>query len=48
MILVVVGGNFWWIILTRIFMSFLIVRILSINDFYKKFLWIGLPKNSNL
>jgi hypothetical protein len=44
MIFVVVGGNFWWIILTRIFMSFFVVKILSLNNFYKKFLWIGLPK----
>lgn len=41
---VVVGGNFWWIILTRIFIASLIVRTLSLNDLYKKFLWIGLPK----
>ncbi|MFC1752562.1 nucleoside recognition domain-containing protein [Thermoproteota archaeon] len=41
---VVVGGNFWWIILIRVTTAFLVVRLLSINDLYKKFLWIGLPK----
>jgi len=43
MLFVVVGGNFWWIILTRIFVAFIVVRTLSLNDLYKKFLWIGLP-----
>ncbi|MBU4266330.1 MAG: hypothetical protein KKE96_03780 [Candidatus Altiarchaeota archaeon] len=44
MLFVVMGGNFWWIILTRIFIASMIVRILSLNNLYKKFLWIGLPK----
>jgi len=43
MLYVVVGGNFWWIFLTRFFIAFLVVKLLSINDLYKKFLWIGLP-----
>lgn len=44
MVFVVVGGHFWWIILIRVFMAFIVVRILSIKNLYKKFLWVGLPK----
>lgn len=42
MIFAIVGGNFWWIISIRIFMAIFITKLLSINDLYKKFLWIGL------
>ena len=45
MLFVMLGGNFWWIIGTRIMMAFIIVKVLSINNLYQKFLWIGLPKN---
>ena len=44
MLFVVLGGNFGWIILTRVFIASMIVRILSLNNLYKKFLWIGLPR----
>ena len=46
MIFVIVGGNFWWIILTRVAMAFLVVRLLSIGDLYKNLLWIGLQKQT--
>lgn len=45
MIFTVIGGNFWYIISIRVFMAFAIVKILSINNLYKKFTWIGLPNN---
>ena len=46
MIFVIVGGNFWWIILTRVIVAFLVVRLLSIKDLYKNLLWIGLQKQT--
>lgn len=45
MLFAVIGGNFLLIILPRIFIAFAITRILSFNDLYKKFLWIGLTEN---
>lgn len=44
MIFAVIGGNPWWIAIPRIAVAFLFVRILAINDFYRKFLWLGLRK----
>jgi hypothetical protein len=44
LIFVIVGGNFWWIILTRVVVAFLVVRLLSLRDLYKSLLWIGLRK----
>lgn len=44
MLFVVVGGNFWWILLTRVIMAVLVVRLLATNNLYQKLLWIGLPK----
>lgn len=44
MVFVVVGGNFWIIILARVLTAFLVVRILSIGGLYRAFLWIGLPQ----
>jgi hypothetical protein len=44
MLFVIIGGNFWWIIGIRVSMAFIVTRILSINDLYKKFSWIGLAK----
>ncbi len=40
------GGNFWWIIITRTLLAVTIVKIMSINNWYLKFLWIGLPKKT--
>ena len=40
-----IGGNIWWILITRVFMAVLIVRILATGNFYRHFLWIGLPKD---
>jgi hypothetical protein len=40
-----IGGNIWWILLTRVFMAVLIVRILATSNCYRHFLWIGLPKD---
>jgi hypothetical protein len=46
MIFVIVGGNFWWVILPRVIMAFLVVRLLSIRDMCKNLLWIGLQKQT--
>jgi hypothetical protein len=46
MIFVIVGGNFWWIILPRVIMAFLVVRLLSIGNMYRNLLWIGLQKQT--
>ena len=46
LVFVVLGANFWWIFLIRIFLAFTVMKLLSIKDFYKKFLWIGLAKDS--
>lgn len=46
MLFAVVGGNFFWIIAIRVLMAFLIVKVLSIKDLYKKILWIGLPREN--
>lgn len=46
MLFVVVGGNFWWILLTRVIMAVVVVRLLAMNDLYKRLLWIGLPKET--
>ena len=40
---VVLGGNLGWIILTRVLLAVIVVRVLAINGFYKRVLWIGLP-----
>jgi|WetSurMetagenome_2_1015567.scaffolds.fasta_scaffold00035_34 hypothetical protein len=40
----VVGGDFAWIFLTRMVAAVLLVRLLSAANIYKRFLWIGLPK----
>ncbi len=44
LLFVVVGGNFWWIFLTRIIMAVAVVRLLATNNLYQRMLWIGLPK----
>ena len=44
-VFVVIGASFWWIFLTRIILAFLVMKLLSIGNVYKKFLWIGLAKN---
>ncbi len=41
---VIVGGNFWWIILTRVFMAVFVVRLLSIRNVHKRLMWVGLPR----
>lgn len=43
-IFMVVGANFWWIFLTRIILAFVVMKLLSIKNTYRKFLWIGLAK----
>jgi spore maturation protein SpmB len=48
MLFVVLGGNIFWILITRLSMAFLVVRLLSIGNIYKRFLWIGLPKKKVL
>lgn len=40
----VLGGNFWYIILIRVFTAFIVTRVLATKDLYRHFLWIGLPK----
>jgi hypothetical protein len=40
-----IGGNIWWILLTRVLLAVLIVRILAFGNLYRHFLWIGLPKD---
>jgi hypothetical protein len=45
MLFVMVGGNLWWIVGTRVMMAFIITRVLSINGLYEIFSWIGLPKS---
>jgi spore maturation protein SpmB len=44
-IFMVLGANFWWLFTTRIVLGFTIMKLLSIKNLYKKFLWIGLTKN---
>jgi hypothetical protein len=44
MLFVVVGGNFWWIFLTRVIMATAVVRVLATNNLYRRMLWVGLPK----
>ncbi len=44
LLFVVVGGNFWWIFLTRVIMAVAVVRLLATNNLYQRMLWIGLPK----
>lgn len=44
MVFVVLGGNFWYIILIRVFTAFIVVRILATKNLYRYFLWVGLPK----
>lgn len=44
LLFVIVGGNFWWIILTRIVMAFAVVKLLSLGNLYRHFLWVGLPR----
>jgi len=41
---VVVGANAWWIVGTRLIAWIVILKLMSIGDVYKKFIWIGLPK----
>ncbi len=45
LVFVVLGANFWWIFITRISLAFIVMKLLSIKNLYKKFLWIGLAKN---
>ena len=45
MLFVVVGGNFWWIFLTRVIMAVAVVRLLATNNLYQRMLWIGLPRD---
>jgi len=47
MLFVVVGGNFWWILLTRVIMAIAVVRLLAVDNLYRRMLWIGLPKEHN-
>jgi len=47
MLFVVIGGNMFWIVFVRLLIAFIVTRILSIGDLYKKFLWIGLTENKN-
>ncbi len=42
LVFVVLGASFWWIFLTRIILAFIVMKLLSIKNTYKKFLWIGL------
>ena len=41
---VVVGANAWWIIGVRLTAWLIILKLLSIGNVYKKFIWLGLPK----
>ena len=43
---VVVGANDWWIVGTRLVAWIVILKLMSIGDVYKKFIWIGLPKET--
>ena len=43
-IFAIVGGNFWWVIVSRVSMAVLTVRLLSLGDLYRRFLWVGLPR----
>lgn len=36
-----IGGNLWYIIPIRVMMAIIIVKILSINEYYKKLWWLG-------
>lgn len=45
LVFVVIGANFWWIFITRILLAFIVMKLLSINNLYKKFLWLGLTKS---
>lgn len=44
MLFALVGGNLWWIILTKTAIAIIVTRVLSIGNLYKKFLWMGLLK----
>lgn len=44
MLFVVIGGNAWWIFLVRTVLALLLMKILSINNWYKKVMWIGLAR----
>ncbi|MFH1849802.1 MAG: nucleoside recognition domain-containing protein [archaeon] len=44
MLVAVLGGNFWWILVPRVVAAVAVVRLLSIGNVYKRFLWIGLAK----
>jgi spore maturation protein SpmB len=44
LLFVIVGGDFFWIFLSRMVIAILAVRLLATADIYRKFLWIGLPK----
>lgn len=44
----VLGGNFWYIILIRVFTAFIVTRVLATKNLYRYFLWIGLPKEKTL
>ena len=41
---VVVGANVWWILGVRLLALTIILKLVSLGDFYKKITWIGLPK----
>ena len=40
----VFGANFWWLFTIRVVLAFTVMKLLSIKNLYKKFLWIGLTK----
>lgn len=44
---VVVGANAWWIIGVRLAVLIIILKLVSLGDFYKKITWIGLPKDTS-
>lgn len=41
---VLIGANVWWILGTRLIAWLVILKLMSIGDVYKKFIWLGLPK----
>jgi hypothetical protein len=44
LVFAVIGGNLAWIFVARIIIAVVVVRLLASGDVYKRFLWIGLPK----
>jgi len=47
LVFVFLGANFWLIFITRTLLAFIVMKIMSINNLYKKLLWIGLNKEIN-